>query len=221
MFTDPPVAAVLVVSPPVCNVRGRNVVFGQRYTGRNEGRRANGEERNSEEISSLGSSPFAHRSSPLALRSAARGRLNSEMECISRVVVHPAYRGAGLAVKLVRHALAERRTRHMESLAAMGAVHPLFELAGMRAVHLPPDRHVARLVSAAQAVGIDERRLAAVEPVRRLLQKGGARARFLKREIDLCLARTMDPKRLARTPDPLATVCRRTARQYVYYVSGL
>ena len=69
------------------------------------------------------------------------------------------------------------------------------------------------------AVGIDARRLAAVEPVRRLLQKGGARARFLQREIDLCLRRTMDPKRLARTPDPVGTVCRRTARQYVYYVS--
>jgi hypothetical protein len=108
----------------------------------------------------------------------------------------------------------------MESLAAMGAMHPLFELAGMTAVHLPPDRHLARLVSAAQAVGIDARRLAAVEPVKRLLQKGDARARFLQREIDLCLRRTMDPKRLARTPDPVAAVCRRTARQYVYYVSS-
>jgi GNAT superfamily N-acetyltransferase len=145
--------------------------------------------------------------------------LNRELECISRVVVHPTYRGAGLAVKLVRHALADRRTAYMESLAAMGAMHPLFELAGMTAVHLPPDRHLVRLVSAAQAVGIDARRLAAVEPVRRLLQKGGARARFLQREIDLCLRRTMDPKRLARTPDPVGTVCRRTARQYVYYVS--
>jgi hypothetical protein len=135
------------------------------------------------------------------------------------VVVHPTYRGAGLAVKLVRHALADRRTAHMESLAAMGAMHPLFELAGMKAVRLPPDRHLARLVSAAQAVGIDEQRLAAVEPVRRLIRRGGARARFLQREIDLCLRRTMDPKRLARTPDPLAAVCRRTARQYVYYVS--
>ena len=58
-------------------------------------------------------------------------RLNAEIECISRVVVHPIYRGCGLAVRLVRRALAGADTPFVESLAAMGAVHPFLELAGM------------------------------------------------------------------------------------------
>ena len=63
-------------------------------------------------------------------RRAAR-RLNAEIECISRVVVHPIYRGCGLAVRLVRAALRRASTPLVEALAAMGAVHPFFELAGM------------------------------------------------------------------------------------------
>jgi ABC-type ATPase with predicted acetyltransferase domain len=58
-------------------------------------------------------------------------RLNREIECISRVVVHPIFRGLGLAVALVRHALATAETPMVESLAAMGEIHPLFEKAGM------------------------------------------------------------------------------------------
>lgn len=58
-------------------------------------------------------------------------RLNAEIECISRVVVHPIYRGCGLAVRLVRAALRRASTPLVEALAAMGAVHPFFELAGM------------------------------------------------------------------------------------------
>lgn len=58
-------------------------------------------------------------------------RLNDEVECISRVIVHPSYRGCGLAVKLVRHILATSPAPVVESLAVMGQFHPFFELAGM------------------------------------------------------------------------------------------
>jgi GNAT superfamily N-acetyltransferase len=67
---------------------------------------------------------------------ANRARLNREVECISRVVVHPMFRGCGLAVRLVRHVLRHSRYRHVEALAAMGKIHPFFELAGMRPVGL-------------------------------------------------------------------------------------
>jgi GNAT superfamily N-acetyltransferase len=59
------------------------------------------------------------------------GRINADFECISRVVVHPSFRGRGLAVRLVRHAIATAATPRVEALAAMGRVHPFFELAGM------------------------------------------------------------------------------------------
>jgi ABC-type ATPase with predicted acetyltransferase domain len=64
-------------------------------------------------------------------RKSAAARLNAEVECISRVVVHPMVRGAHLAVRLVRHVLRTAATPRVEALAAMGAVHPFFSLAGM------------------------------------------------------------------------------------------
>jgi hypothetical protein len=96
----PRLAAVLVVSPPVSAVAGRNYATGGRYA-----------------VPPLRNA--------LAL-------LNREIECISRVIVHPIFRSCGLAVRLVRHALAAAQTPMMESLAAMGAIHPLFTRGGLR-----------------------------------------------------------------------------------------
>jgi ABC-type ATPase with predicted acetyltransferase domain len=183
----PNVAAVLVVSPPMGAVRGRNLATGGRYAG--------------------------------ADRSAALTLLNREIEWISRVIVHPAYRGCGLAVRLVRHALATADTPMVESLAAMGAVNPFFERAGMRAWRLEADPHAQRFLKAAAAVGLSPREVAAIEPVRRLLRKRTTRrAAFLRREVDLATVRMLGRKRTSRLPDPLAEVCRRTGRRYVYYL---
>jgi len=80
--------------------------------------------------------------------------LNREVRVISRVVVHPCWRGLGLAVRLVRAAIAKPTTVYTEALAAMGRVNPFFERAGMTAYPrppLPPDR---RLIEAMQAVGL-------------------------------------------------------------------
>ncbi len=186
--TEPPVAAVLVVSPPLMNVRGRNLATGGRYAGPD--------------------------------RSASTARLNAEIECISRVVVHPTYRGCGLATRLVRHALATAETPFVEALAAMGRVHPFFERAGMAAYPTPPDEHAARLVSAAVAAGLSEADLAAVEPVRRLLADAPAgRTAELRAAIERCKARLIPRGRRGRVADPLADVCRRSVRRYVYYLA--
>lgn len=57
---------------------------------------------------------------------------NRDFRCIGRVIVHPAYRGIGLAVALVQTALKEAITPYVEAMAVMGRVHPFFELAGMK-----------------------------------------------------------------------------------------
>jgi GNAT superfamily N-acetyltransferase len=57
--------------------------------------------------------------------------LNAHVRTISRVVVHPQFRGVGLASELVRRILHECPTRYVETIAAMGKVHPFFEHAGM------------------------------------------------------------------------------------------
>ena len=103
----PRVAAVLVVSPPVAGVRGRNVATGARYVAR-----------------------WRDPGTLAASRVEALLLLNNEIECVSRVIVHPTYRSCGLAVRLVRHAVATARTPLVESLATMGAIHPFFVKAG-------------------------------------------------------------------------------------------
>jgi len=181
-------AAVLVISPPLLNVRGRNIATGGRYSGRDR-------------------------------REAIR-RLNREMECISRVIVHPTYRGSGLAERLVRHALATAQTPMVEALAAMGRVHPFLERAGMTATHLPPDAINRRLLDAADAAGLIPAEVAAVQPVRKFLSRGPSKARAtFRQELNRCIARAFPPEKLRRPDDPLAAICRRTARQYVYYLA--
>jgi GNAT superfamily N-acetyltransferase len=59
---------------------------------------------------------------------------NAHLRSISRVIVHPCYRGLGLATRLVREAMAECPTPFIEARAQMGRAMPLFERAGMRAV---------------------------------------------------------------------------------------
>ena len=79
--------------------------------------------------------------------------LNREMRTISRVVVHPVFRGVGLSVELVRHVLARPQTPCIEALAAMGRVHPFFQRAGMSAYDRPPLPDAVRLVAALEAEG--------------------------------------------------------------------
>jgi GNAT superfamily N-acetyltransferase len=90
--------------------------------------------------------------------------LNREVRCISRVVIDPRFRGLGLAVRLVRHALAhpEQGIIYTEALAAMGRVSPFFEKAGMtrydRPLRCRADR--ARLLDAMEHVGLTAAMLA-------------------------------------------------------------
>ncbi len=200
----PEIAAVLVVSPPVWRCRARNLVTAGRYT-----RPVGGGQGGSNRAECL-------------------RRLNSEIECISRVIVHPIYRGLGLAVRLVRHALATAATPLVEALAAMGAVHPFFELAGMTAYRLPRDAHAERFLSAADAVGLSPADVAAIEPLRHFLQSASpARRRFLLTELHRFIQRALPP-RLRGSParrgrrmsqHVLAEACRRATREPVYYLA--
>lgn len=89
--------------------------------------------------------------------------LSDELRCISRVVIDPRWRGLGLAVRLVRHALETAETPFTEALAAMGRVHPFFEKAGMTAYHRPPHPFDARLIAALERIGLSATDLATLE----------------------------------------------------------
>lgn len=111
-------------------------------------------------------------------------RLNARLRTISRVVVDPRWRGLGVATRLVRAYLCggvpgATPTLASEAPAAMGALSPFFERAGMTRYELPPARRDARLLDALAALGMDERDLAHADCLARR-----ARAdRFLAREL--------------------------------------
>lgn len=86
--------------------------------------------------------------------------LNEELRCISRVIVDPRYRGLGLAVRLVRHALATATTRYTEALAVMGRVSPFFDRAGMTAYERPALEAEERALAALRFAGIEPIELA-------------------------------------------------------------
>jgi len=60
--------------------------------------------------------------------------LNRQLVHLSRVVLHPTYRGAGLAAQFVRDSCEAVPFPWVETLAAMGQINPLFERAGFTRV---------------------------------------------------------------------------------------
>lgn len=75
-------------------------------------------------------------------------QINANLRCISRVIVDPRSRGLGVASALVRHYLHNPQTPATESIAAMGAVCPFFERAGMTPYELIPAPVDLRLLDA-------------------------------------------------------------------------
>jgi GNAT superfamily N-acetyltransferase len=113
-------------------------------------------------------------------RAAASRLLNLEMRTLSRTVVLPQWRGLGLAVRLIRHALAHPETIYTEAFAAMGQVHPFLEKAGMTRYDRPPHAEHARLLDALRHLDIDPVELASSSAMqaRRSVMSSADRALF-------------------------------------------
>lgn len=60
----------------------------------------------------------------------ALAALNEQLWLLQRVVLHPTYRGAGIAAGFVRRACELCPVDWIETLTAMGSVNPFFERAG-------------------------------------------------------------------------------------------
>ena len=147
--------------------------------------------------------------------------LNREVRVISRVVVHPCWRGLGLAVRLVRQALAQPTTLYTEALAAMGRVNPFFERAGMTAYHRPPHAFDRRLIDAMHAIDLSPHDLALLDQVNaRIDALPHERRNWFLKELHRWYRRN-GGRNAVHSPDPLVHL--RTARQRlmlepVYYL---
>lgn len=139
------VAGVLVVSMPTLNGRWRSAAWGGRYA------------------------PTGHGGKRLMAR-----RLNAEVRTISRVIVHPRYRGLGVATRLVRAYLANPLTRRTEAVAVMGAYAPFFERAGMRRVAVKRTSREARLGWRLRTLGVPAWRLMDVDWMVRTVARNAA-----------------------------------------------
>jgi len=92
--------------------------------------------------------------------------INEELRIISRVVLTPNWRGLGLASRLVAETLPQVGSPYVEAMAAMGAMHPMFERAGMTAYPPLPTPQGERLRAALEAAGLaraDRRSAAALD----------------------------------------------------------
>lgn len=128
-------------------------------------------------------------------RRAAAHRLNANVRRIARVVVEPRCRGAGLAQRLVAHALATAQTPCTEAVAAMGRFSSFFERAGMTRYDLPLRPRDARLLDALDSAGVEPWRLATAQAA---WARAGAAvgAAFLEREVQRWARARGDPERL-------------------------
>lgn len=115
---------------------------------------------------------------------AAADMLNREVRTITRVVIDPQWRGLGLAVRLVRHALEHGETIYTEALAAMGRVHPFCQRAGMVRYDRPPHPADARLMDVLHRLAIEPAHLASRRLVReRLAQQSESDGRWFGKEL--------------------------------------
>lgn len=95
----------------------------------------------------------AYASSVVAREGAAM--LNRDVRLLQRVVIHPRWRGLGLATRLVRHALEESRVPFVECLAEMGEFSGFLTQAGFeRAGQCRPSREARRLAASLERLGL-------------------------------------------------------------------
>lgn len=148
-------------------------------------------------------------------------RLNAEVRRISRVVVDPRWRGVGIAKGLVRAYLDAPLTARTEAVAAMGAVCPFFERAGMRAHRAPAGHRDARLLDVFAHLGVREWETCDGARVLRAARERGLEA-WLEWELERWVGdgrgretcRGLGVEGLARE------ACRRVSAEQVAYTDG-
>lgn len=147
--------------------------------------------------------------------------LNQEVRCISRVIVDPRYRGLGLAVRLLRHALATAATRYTEAIAVMGKVSPFFERAGMTPYQRQPLVADQRALAALTSAGFEPHQLAMPADLRARIEALDAQTRaFVTAELTRWY-RGHGGRGFTRRPDLAATLAaarQRLLAQPVYYL---
>jgi len=104
-------------------------------------------------------------------------QLQRDICLISRVVVHPKYRGIGLGEKIVRESLPMAGTPCIEAVVVMAKYNPFFERAGMqRVAESKPSAGVVEALEKLEHLGFDVALLGAVSYGERIVNTVGREA---------------------------------------------
>lgn len=101
-------------------------------------------------------------------------QLMQDVSVISRVIVHPKYRGIGLGEKLVAETLMQCGTSCVEAVAVMARYNPFFEKAGMqRITESTLNRHLAVALKQLEELGFNQSSMLNTEYCHEILTKVG------------------------------------------------
>jgi len=99
-------------------------------------------------------------------------RINEDFAIISRVIVHPRYRGVGLASHFVKTYLEKyATTKYVETCAVMANYHPFFEKAGMIRVDVEEDAKRNEMVAQLEKFGFNTSMLSSARYCKEIFEK--------------------------------------------------
>ena len=75
--------------------------------------------------------------------------MNEQLVMLSRVVLHPTYRGAGVATRFIRKSCQTGRWPWIEILTQMGHINPFFEKAGFQRIGVSAAKDSSRVAHSA------------------------------------------------------------------------
>jgi len=81
--------------------------------------------------------------------------INEKFECIARVILHPKFRGLGLAYHFLQEYFKLSTCSYIETVAVMANYSPFFEKAGMTRINTEKDKRRVKLVSELEDYGFN------------------------------------------------------------------
>lgn len=98
-------------------------------------------------------------------------KLNDEFDSIARIIIHPKFRGIGLAQYFLQEYFKLTSAKYVETLATMALYNPFFEKAGMTRVDVAEDETRAKMCKELENLGFDIKLLSSARYCQNIYEK--------------------------------------------------